>query len=362
MQRGQREVAVARDVPGADAQAAQDHLVEDGTDVERAVDRGVLADHRHRAVDEVAAAAIPIRAGGGQAADRPLLGGLEHEPVLAGAHVRPARVDGIEGDHAAVEPGGLEAGGDLAEVGLEHLVAVEDHERLVAVDVADRVQRGAGGAALQRRHADHLGLGGQQADHVVGVVAAGLLPPPRGRGGAGGGGPRGGAAVLLLAHEEDGVRGAVDQRSEAVDDALDQRLAVDLDQVLRVLVTRDLEHAGVAGHQHDEPHAATLLSLSAAAMRRWMASSVTSSGPPTTSTFAPAAVAALMPFSLSSTTTVSSAVTPSEAIALMYISGSGLPRSTSSLETMTSRNWSRSERSIISSTVRRTELEATPSL
>ena len=69
-----------------------------------------------------------------------------------------------------------------------------------------------------------------------------------------------------------------------------------------------------------------------------------------------------MPFSLSSTTTVSSGLTPSEAIALMYISGSGLPRSTSSLETMTSRNWSRSERSIISSTVRRTEFEATPSL
>src|SRR5439155_2626668 len=141
--------------------------------------------------------------------------------------------------------------------------------------------RRAGRAALQHRHADDLGLGGQQADHVVGVVAP----------------------VLLLAHEEDGVRGLLDQRPQALDDPLHERLAVDLDEVLRVLVARDLEHAAVAGHQDHQPHAATFLSLSAASMRARIGSRATSSGPSTTSSWAPAAVAALMPFSLSSTTT-----------------------------------------------------------
>ena len=117
----------------------------------------------------------------------------------------------------------------------------------------------------ERWNADHLGGLDEQADHVAGVVAA----------------------LLLLADQEDRPAAASIERLEAFDHALDQRLAVDLDQVLRVLGAGDLEHRAVSGHQHDEPHAATLRSVRRCDARPDRVQ-VTSSGPSTTSTWAPA--------------------------------------------------------------------------
>ncbi len=132
----------------------------------------------------------------------------------------------------------------------------------------DRVQGRAGRAAVQRRDADDLGGGGEQADDVVGVVAA----------------------ALLLAHEEEGVRGAVDApaagprstRWTSGSPSISTRF---FGYLWPATSNRPLSPAISTTSLMPPPSRTAPRPRSGAGS----ASSVTSSGPPTTSTCAPAA-------------------------------------------------------------------------
>ena len=165
---------VLADAVDADAEIAENHLIENRADIVFAVHMSALGDHILGGLEEEAGLAVIIETGDRVAAEGPLLGSLDHQIVLVQLDIGPAGMNVVKDGGAAVEAALHEGLQDDLRIHGQHLVAVGDEERLFRIHMVDGQHAGAGGAHGVPFGIDDTGAGPEQLDDVIQVIGDGV--------------------------------------------------------------------------------------------------------------------------------------------------------------------------------------------